>query len=205
MMTWFDALSLEDFIRTYGYWAVLAGCLLEGETILFLGGIAAQEGYLSLPLVILVAFAGGFAGDQILFFVGRFYGDRVLNRYPNFAAQAERPRALLLRYGNTLIVIFRFLYGMRLMGAIIFGASGISPVRFLIFNALGAFLWANLVAGAGYLLGRALSAMVGDLREIETYLFGGIVLVLVAFLAFRWVRSRRVSDQGNRVKVKMES
>ena len=56
---------LQDVIDKYGYAAVLIGTFLEGETILVIGGLAARLGYLKLQWVIVAAFAGSLAGDQI--------------------------------------------------------------------------------------------------------------------------------------------
>ena len=47
------ASSLEGFVENYGYWAILAGTVLEGETVLILGGLAAHQGYLELAWVLL--------------------------------------------------------------------------------------------------------------------------------------------------------
>ena len=44
-------MTLEDLIGTYGYWAILVGTFLRGETTLILGGFAASRGYLALPFV----------------------------------------------------------------------------------------------------------------------------------------------------------
>ena len=67
-------MSLEIFVKTYGYWALLVGTFFEGETILIIGGITAHLGYLELPIVILIAFIGSFSGDQLYFFIGRMKG-----------------------------------------------------------------------------------------------------------------------------------
>src|SRR5688572_33421924 len=40
---------LTQLLDHYGYLAVLVGTVLEGETILILGGFAAHQGYLHLP------------------------------------------------------------------------------------------------------------------------------------------------------------
>ena len=53
---------LSDFVTHYGYWAVVVGCLLEGETLLVLAGFAAKQGYLNLPLVMALGAAMGAAG-----------------------------------------------------------------------------------------------------------------------------------------------
>ena len=58
---------MESLIENYGYLAILIGTLLEGGTILVLGGFTAHQGYLALPWVILAAFAGSLCGDQLFF------------------------------------------------------------------------------------------------------------------------------------------
>lgn len=44
-------MTLESFVATYGYPALLAGALPEGETIVIIAGIMAHSGYLQLPWV----------------------------------------------------------------------------------------------------------------------------------------------------------
>ena len=71
---------LAHFIATYGYLAVFVGTLLEGETVLVLGGFAAHRGHLSLPVVMVVAFAGSLLGDQTMFWIGHAYGSALVKR-----------------------------------------------------------------------------------------------------------------------------
>jgi membrane protein DedA with SNARE-associated domain len=77
------ATVLAHLIQSYGYLAILIGTLFEGETILVLGGFAAHRGHLSLPVVVLVAFAGSLLGDQTMFWVGHIYGGALLRRWPS--------------------------------------------------------------------------------------------------------------------------
>ena len=58
-------MSLQQLITDYGYLAILMGTFLEGETILILGGFASHRGYLELPWVVVSAFIGTLAGDQL--------------------------------------------------------------------------------------------------------------------------------------------
>ena len=60
-------MDLQNFIENYGYVTILIGTFLEGETILALAGLAAHQGYLLLPGVILAAFLGSLCGDQLFF------------------------------------------------------------------------------------------------------------------------------------------
>jgi membrane protein DedA with SNARE-associated domain len=189
-----DACTMDfaALIQNWGYPAVFAGSVLEGETILALAAIAAHRGYLALPWVIAAAAAGGFLGDQAYFLVGRFAGDRVLARWPALQPGAERVRRLLDRYDTPLILGVRFLYGLRTVGPIAIGMSSVSWVRFALFNLIGAIVWAALIAGIGYALGEALTRLLGDLKRVEEWVFGLVLiggLVLIAWLRRRGRRA----------------
>lgn len=185
-------MSLHRFLADYGYLAVLAGSLLEGETILVLAGFAAHQGHLSLPWVMLVAFLGGMLGDQIFFFVGWRYGAALLRRLPSLAPGAQRVNRLLMRYQAWLIIGVRFMYGLRIVGPIAIGMSDVSARRFLHFNVIGAAIWAALVAGAGYLFGHTLKWFIADLERYEGFALLLIIAIagLVA-LAHRWRAGRK--------------
>jgi membrane protein DedA with SNARE-associated domain len=191
-------MDLASLIQNWGYPAVFAGSLIEGETILALAAVAAHRGYLALPSVIAVAAAGGFLGDQIYFLVGRFAGDRVLARWPALRPGAERVRQLLARYDTPLILGVRFLYGLRTVGPIAIGMSRVHWSRFALFNLIGAILWAALVAGIGYALGEALTRVLGDLKRIEEWVFGGILVGSLVLLAWLRHRGRRAAVAARR-------
>jgi len=63
-------MTLEYLISHYGYVALVIGTFLEGESVLIVAGFAVHLGYLKLQWVILAAFAGSVAGDQLYFFLG---------------------------------------------------------------------------------------------------------------------------------------
>jgi membrane protein DedA with SNARE-associated domain len=79
--------SVETFIETYGYPALLVGTFFEGETFLVLAGFAAHQGYLDIPWVILAAFIGTLTGDQVFFYLGRRHSalvQSILSIYPHW-------------------------------------------------------------------------------------------------------------------------
>ena len=186
-------MDLASLIRDWGYPVVFAGSLVEGETILALAAVAAHRGYLALPWVIAVGAAGGFLGDQAYFLVGRAGGERVLARWPQLRPGAERVRQLLDRYDAPLILAVRFLYGLRTIGPIAIGMSRVHWLRFALFNFIGAILWAALVAGAGYALGEALSRALGDLKRVEAWVFGGVLVGGLALVTWLRRRGRRAA------------
>ncbi|EBL6016179.1 DedA family protein, partial [Salmonella enterica subsp. enterica serovar Enteritidis] len=52
-------MDLNTLISQYGYAALVIGSLAEGETVTLLGGVAAHQGLLKFPLVVLSVALGG--------------------------------------------------------------------------------------------------------------------------------------------------
>jgi len=188
-----SVMDLTAFVHTYAYAAVFAGSFLEGETVLALSGLAAQRGYLALPLVIAIAAAGGFVGDQVYFGIGRLVGARLVARFPSLRPGVERASCLLHRYAVPLIIGIRFIYGLRIVGPMAIGMSGIHWLRFALLNFVGAVLWALVVAGIGYVLGDTLTWLVGDLAGIEKWVFAALLALGIALAVILQVRGRRKS------------
>ena len=181
-------MNYSSLIEHYGYFALLAGTLLEGETMLVLAGFAAFQGYLELRWVIVVALFGGFLGDQVYFWLGRKHGAWVLSHFPRLMPVVERADLLVARYHELLIVGVRFLYGFRTVGPMALGMSSVLAWRFMLFNLLGAAIWAVGIGTAGYLFGNALTLFFHDLKKIEQALLG--VMLLLGFIVWAWRRYR---------------
>jgi len=174
-------IDLPDLIDTYGYLAVFIGAFLEGETILALAGLAAYRGYLDFFTVVAIALIAGFLGDQFFFFLGRKQGHRILARFPQARERAHRFDAMLARWHAPLIVGVRFMYGFRIIGPILLGMGRVPAWKFMVYNFIGATIWAPLIAGLGFLFGGMLEAVLHDLKRYE--LWGFLALLVIAFAA----------------------
>lgn len=183
-------MDFAALLDQYGYAAVFVGSLLEGETILLLAGIAAHGGYLSFAAVVALAFCGGTIGDQVLFQLGRRYGNGLLLRSPKLALRTETVARLIERHQTVLIIGVRFMYGLRIVGPFTIGMSDVPLARFALFNMLGAALWAPLVVGAGYLFGHTLGWMIADLGRYEAIALVGVAAIAITayFVQRRWRR-----------------
>lgn len=187
---------LNELIRNYGYWAILIGTFLEGETILILGGLAAHMGFLELPWVAATAFAGSFTGDQLYFYVGRRFGPRIIARRLSWQESAEKVYRHLRRHQNLLILSFRFFYGLRNVTPFAVGAAGISRLRFFILNLIGAAVWAVAVGGLGYVSGEAFRLILDDFHRYKLYILLGLVIAGFLFwIGMLVYRRRRVLEQ----------
>lgn len=188
-------MDIPGLIDTYGYWAVFVGAFLEGETILALAGLAAYRGYLDFWAVVFTAMVAGFLGDQFFFFLGRYKGSEILARFPHWETRARKFDDMLSRWHAPLIVCVRFMYGFRIMGPIMLGMGRVAAWKFMVYNFIGAAIWAPLIAGFGYLFGSALEAFMVDLKRFE--LWAAIALLLIGLTTWfvHVVRARRRDAQ----------
>ena len=189
---------LTDLFARYGYFVIFFGVLLEnagvpvpGETILLAGAALARFGHLSLPAVILVAITGAILGDNVGFFIGRRGGRVLLERRGRMfgltPARIAQFDGFFARHGAMTVFIARFVTGLRVVGAILAGASTLPWGRFLIFNAAGAIAWATTFGAVGYLLGyswETIERWIGHLGLV-------FLVVLAAAGLVGLVRSRR--------------
>lgn len=179
---------LETLILKYGYALIAAGTFLEGETVLVIGGYLAHAGYLNLTWVMIAAFAGSFTGDQLFFYIGRKKGIGFLEKRKTWHARVSRVRTLFDRHRNAVILGFRFVYGMRTVTPFLLGTLGVSPLKFLLLNALGAALWTVCIGLLGYFLGHAVSMVIAEAHRYELY--GALLIAAVAAVAWGWRLSR---------------
>ena len=183
-------MSLAALIANYGYYALFVGTFLEGEAILLAAGFAAHRGMLSLPWVIVIAFIAGTLGDQLAFWLGRRHGEAIVSRFPRLAARVPQARALIARHHTWLILMVRFMYGLRIAGPIVLGMSGIASFRFAVLNMIGAMFWAVIVAFAGYWFGAAMEWLFTDLKRFEEAVLAGILMVGAGYALWRRYKER---------------
>ena len=182
------SMTLETFVVTYGYLALLTGALLEGETIVIIAGIMAHSGYLQLPWVIGVAFCGAFCADQFFFQVGKRNGKRFLEKRPHWEPRVLKVRHFLVGYQVIAVLSYRFIYGMRTITPIVIGASDFATQRFIFLNLCSTLLWAVAVSSAGYFFGNVIEVVLNDFRRYEL----AIMLVIAAVAGGVWLYRHRL-------------
>jgi len=192
-MSEFHALfgSLHDLLREYGAPVVGFVLLLEsfgfplpGESLLVTASVLAGRGDVSLPALVLFAWAGAVVGDNIGYLIGRKFGHRILIRLGGKIGLTEprmaKVEAAFAKYGGATVIFARFFNVLRQLNGIVAGSLEMGWWRFLFFNALGAALWTGLWTSAGYYFGahgRDVAALAKQLG------FAGAAIAAVAVIA----------------------
>ena len=186
----------RELIQTYGYWALLVGTFLEGETILVVAGALAGQKLLALPWVIVSALLGGMAGDQLHYFIGRYKGPWLLSKFEQQRPRVEKVLGLVHRHRILLVLIFRFLYGLRTVTSFTLGMTRMPIWLYAPLNAVGAAVWASAFAVAGYLFGYHVLPMFKHYRL--TFLGAvctvAMVLWLIRVWRLRWINRRKTAS-----------
>ncbi|PPI88740.1 hypothetical protein CRV09_00265 [Candidatus Pantoea edessiphila] len=188
-------LNTSELIAQYGYLALFIGCLAEGETFTLIGGITVHEGLLNPTGVFLTAMAGGILGDQILYWIGRKYGTRILQKAKKYKNKIIKAKISIKRQPSFFVIGVRFMYGFRIIGPIIIGASRLNSMKFFILNIIGAFIWSFTFITLGYYAG---SAIIHWLYKINKHLkyvlwifIPSVSILLISYILILFLNKKR--------------
>jgi membrane protein DedA with SNARE-associated domain len=194
--------GLEPTLNQYGYLAVAGFVLLEdfgvpvpGETILILGAVYAGAGRLNVWLVGLLAFVGAVVGDNIGFAIGHFGGRALVERFGRYVfltrERLDKATDFFERRGGWIVMVARFIEGLRQANGIIAGITGMHWAKFLAFNAVGAALWVSAWTAVGYFAGNNITSIYDAVTRYTLYVAIAVVVLVIAWIAWRVRRRKR--------------
>lgn len=193
--------AVDPWLHAYGSAAVFVILLLEslglplpGESLLIVAAILAGRGDISFPVLLLSAWGGAVAGDNIGYLIGRTLGHTLLHRYGRKIGlkpeRLQKVEAAFARYGAVTVGAARFFNILRQLNGLVAGSLEMHWLKFLFFNALGGAIWVGAWTAAGYYLGKS-----GGKIDVLVHKFGlyGAVLAFVvvgAIIGVMWYRAR---------------
>jgi membrane protein DedA with SNARE-associated domain len=199
--------SLAGPLDHYGLWAIFLLVLLEdfgvpvpGETALIAGAVYAGSGRLNVVAVGCVGFLAAILGDNIGYGIGRFGGRALALRWGKYVFLTEerldKAQDFFDRQGGKIIVIARFIEGLRQANGIIAGIAEMHWLRFLAFNMLGAALWVGTWVSAGYFAGQHIGTIYHYVTQYSYYVLIALAVLLVGYILLRLRRRRRAGSAG---------
>ena len=202
----FDS-TLTNAIHAYGVWLVGSAVAIEsmgipvpGETMLITAAVyAGTTGRLNVGYVVLSAIIGAIAGDNAGFWIGRTVGFRWIVRHRSKLRLTTRRlklgQYLFQRHGGKVVFFGRFVAILRVLAALLAGVNCMTGRRFLLFNALGAIVWAGTYGLGAYAFGETLASALSDIGVVL-----GIVAAAAVVVVFVVARrfERRLEDAAER-------
>ena len=162
------------------YLSIYIAAILEGEIYYSKVSADAISGRLSWPLVWIMGALGGATGDQLWFYVlrGRIHW---LDRFPRLARFRDSVIVHVHASETGLILVSRFLPGLRTAIPIACAYAGVRPLKFSALNLISAFAWAGAImafvkGGSRTLLAFGLDAW-----------WGPFIPAALVIIFFRWL------------------
>ncbi|WP_201353368.1 DedA family protein [Hydrogenimonas urashimensis] len=150
---------LIDALTQYGYIILFVWSVMEGELGLVMAGTMVHTGHMNMPMAIFVAGLGGFAGDQLYFYIGRSNKKWLYRYLKKHHRKFALAHLLLKKYGWPVIFIQRYLYGLRTIIPMSIGLTRYSARKFAIINFLSAQVWAAVTIVLAYIFGEQILAV----------------------------------------------
>ncbi len=148
---------MEEFfinlLKEYGYIVLFAWSMLEGELGLIMAGIMAHAGHMNVYMAIFIAGLGGFAGDQVYFYTGRYSKKYIHKKLRNQRRKFAIAHLLLKKHGWPIIFVQRYMYGFRTIIPMSIGLTRYSAKKFAFINLLSAWVWATITIIPAYIYG----------------------------------------------------
>ncbi|MDO9208452.1 MAG: DedA family protein [Sulfuricurvum sp.] len=168
-------------LSTYGYVVLFLYSLGGGLVALIGAGVLSFMGKMDLTLSITIAFIANFIGDGLLFYMARYHKREMMEYLSKHKRKLAFSHLLLKRRGSWIIVIKKFIYGLKTLIPLAIGLTKYDFWKFSLYNAIGALIWAVVVGGGSYLFGGAIIEgfkMVSDkpyLAPVTLIIVGGSV------------------------------
>ncbi|GAB3692746.1 VTT domain-containing protein [Spirosoma flavus] len=161
-------LNSEEIIRTGGLVLITLiifvenglffGFFLPGDYLLFLSGVFAGTKLLNVPLWLLLIciFGAAVLGSLTGYVTGYYFGGKIKDRPDSlFFKQKyiENTRAAFLRYGNSALIVARFLPVVRTFAPLLAGLIHMPFPYFMLYNVIGGSIWVITLVGGGFYFG----------------------------------------------------
>ncbi len=181
-------------LRKYGYIILFAWGMLEGEAGLIMAGLLSHTGDMNLYIAIFVAGLGGFAGDQVYFYIGRFNKDYVYKKFKGQRRKFAFAHLLLKKHGWPIIFMQRYMYGMRTIIPISIGLTRYDARMFAFINLISAWCWAALTIVPVWYFGNEI-ILVLEWTKRNWYLAIPVVIILGGSIIFYFNKATRKAEK----------
>ena len=180
---------LGVFLIVFAESGLLIGFFLPGDSLLFVAGFLASQGYFNIWLLAAVCLLGAVLGDSVGYAIGKKMGPRLFRREDSLLFHKDnlnRAKTFYDRHGGLTIVLARFLPVIRTFAPILAGVGRMRYPLFFFYNIIGGILWALGLTSLGFVLGNTV-------EDVDRYIIPvilGIIAVSIIPPAVHFLRKK---------------
>jgi len=189
-------------VSQYGLPFVFLNVLLEQlglpipafPTLMVTGALVAA-GAISGPALLAVAVAGSLLADFAWYLLGRRHGHRVLSTLCRISLSpvscVRQTESLFTRWGTRSLVAAKFIPGFSTVAPPVAGATGVRAGAFLLYDGIGAAVWAGLAIGLGLIFHDVIDLVIDRLTRLGSWALVLLAAGLALFIFFKWWERKR--------------
>ncbi len=197
--------KVQPLLDRYGYGAAVATVIVEGmgiptpgQTLLMASALEAAAGRMNITLVLFLVTVAATLGNSVGYAVGRWGGRVVLKKLRVNPERQHYLDDLFKRRGGLVVLLARFIDGMRQLNGIVAGIMRMPWWTFTAYNVTGALLWTCSWGLGTYYLGRDIHVFAAFFRRHGRLLYVLSLIAIVALLMYL-LRARTVKTDKRRV------
>ena len=179
---------MEQLIQDWGYVALFLYSFGGGFVGLIFAGVLSYAGDLNIYVSIIVAGISNFLGDQFLFFLARKNKNYAKDMMKKYGRKIALAHLLMKKYGSFVIFVQKYIYGIKTLVPLAMGITKYSAVKFSIFNAMAAVLWACVIGYASFTAGEYILSLGEDFKYVG--LFTIVLIILVISYVFKKIEKK---------------
>ena len=207
--------DMIQFVVQHGYvlvffWVLAeqAGLPLPAAPLLLAAGALAGQHQLNFALVVLTAATGSLVSDTFWYFFGKRKGAVVLGWLCKIALEPDscvrRTETTFTKLGFRTLLICKFVPGLNTAAPALSATAGIGLPQFLLFDWLGAMLWAGAFAGLGLIFSNQLDRVAQDVAQFGSWALVLVVAAIAGFIASKFYQRRRFLKEVAGVRIAPE-
>ena len=194
--------EVAQFLVEEGYvvlflWVFLAqlGFPIPIVPILLAGGALAGIGKLEVLLVLGIVCLAALLSDQFWYQVGLRRGSRVLLFLCRIALDPEscvrRTKEIYARYGPRSLLFAKFIPGMATAASPLAGIFHLHPLRFLLFDGLGTFIWVGVLILLGYKFANEIKDLTIQTSGLGPWMGLVVPVGLATYIGWKYFQRKR--------------
>jgi membrane protein DedA with SNARE-associated domain/rhodanese-related sulfurtransferase len=207
--------TLLHIIESYGLWVVFVCVLLDQGGLPFpsyapmiVTAALATDKHESLWPVLLVATLGALIADLSWFAGGRRFGYKLLRLMCRVSLSPDScvglTRRIYVRWGAPSLILAKYIPGFAAVSTTLAGESGTSLRRFIIYDGIGAALWAGGAIALGAIFHEAVEAVLLELDRLGQLAVLLLIAAIASFVAVKWWQRRRFMAQIRMARISSE-
>ena len=207
--------ALLHIIESYGLWVVFVCVLLDqgglpipAYPVLIVAAALAVDSHSSLYTILLVATVAAVLADLLWFAGGRRFGKPLLRSMCRLSLSPDScvgmTRRIYARWGAPSFIICKYVPGFAAVATTLAGESGTSLSRFLLYDVIGAVLWAGGAIALGAIFHEAVEAVLLELELLGQQAVILLVAAIALFVLAKWWQRHRFLMKTRMARISVE-